>query len=62
MDLSGENLHVPLNADTYALCWRRIYIGVMIETEQSLAEVNYINNIAFNEVTLDCGGKFNLGI
>ena len=50
-------LSIPLNAETAAYCWSVVYLGVMVDANNTITEVNENNNIHFShQVLLDCGG------
>lgn len=56
MSLDGDNLVVPFNNFTYPYCWQRVYIGVIVDSDEEKQEVNENNNAATYPVLLDCGG------
>ena len=55
--LDGNDFQIPLNETTYPFCWKRIYLGVIIDPENSKAEVNEGNNFMLFPAILDCGGE-----
>ena len=57
MQLSADNLLIPLNNETYQFCWRMTYIGIYVDTDNDVTEVNEENNVEFYSVVLDCGGE-----
>lgn len=53
-------LRVQLNPDTYAFCWRHVYVGVALDHAAPLGldnEANEENNVYPYQVIFDCGGK-----
>ena len=57
MDLSESNLVIPLTEATYEFCWKRVYLGVMADSDDDVPdEVNNDNNAGFYKILLDCGG------
>ena len=57
MQIGGAGLTIPLNHATYALCWETAYLGVRVDTDDQVDEINEANNVGLYEVILDCGSK-----
>ena len=57
MDLSADNLEIPLNIDTYPFCWKTIFIIVYVDSNEEVTEVNEANNIEAYPIVFDCGSE-----
>ena len=56
--MDDTNLVIPLTPETYPYCWKRVYLSVMVDSDEEVAEVNEDNNGGFYEIVLDCGGTY----
>ena len=61
LDLGGV-LTIPLNKQTYAYCWKHVFIGVILDypetpTQEGDDEANEDNNDSWFEIIFDCKGK-----
>lgn len=59
IDLSANNLMIPLTNDTYKWCWKSIKIGVTVDNTNKQIEVNENNNDDYFDVIYDCGSEIN---
>ena len=57
LEFSGSMV-IPRTADTQPFCWKRVYLGIWLDSSNIIVnETNENNNAAFYKVIFDCGGK-----
>ena len=60
LTLSGDNLLIPLTDTTYQFCDSArptVYLGVILDKDNSVDEFSELNNVFVKQVYLDCSGK-----
>ncbi|CAH1772469.1 unnamed protein product, partial [Owenia fusiformis] len=53
-DLDEVGLVIPLTAEVYPYCWKRVYLGVLVDSTDVQIEVTEDNNVGMLEIILDC--------